>query len=156
MTDEIKTTSLEDDAKETDSATQEPDSQQEVQPMEEDFSKIKGQEINKDDIRPGMVVRVYEKVSDVTASGEERKRTQIFEGIVTALGGREVGRTMTVRKVSGGYGVEKIFPFAAPTVEKIEVVKTYKTRRAKLGFLKGVIKRGVVKSRFKRKLKEKV
>lgn len=129
-------------------------------PIEEDLSNIKGEEVNKAElhrnIKPGMVVRVYETVADVTADGKERKRVQVFEGMVTALGGHGMGRTMTVRKVSSGFGVEKIYPLATPMIEKVEVVKTYKVRRAKLSFLKGIIKRGRVKSRFKRKLKEKV
>lgn len=97
------------------------------------------------DIKPGMVVRVHEVIKDTNAKGEERERVQIFEGTVLGLTGEGISRTMTVRKVSGGIGVEKIYPLASPHVSKIEVVKAYRTRRSKLWFLR----RG-----FKRKMKE--
>lgn len=88
------------------------------------------------DIKPGMVVRVHERIKDLNAKGEERQRVQVFEGTVLGIGGEGVGRTMTVRKISDGIGVEKIYPLASPSVEKIEVVKRYRVRRAKLWFLR--------------------
>ena len=135
-----------------------PEKEPEVIPDDEDTSKIKGEEVNRAElnrhIKPGMVVRVHEIIKDVTPSGEERKRTQVFEGTVLGLKSSGIGRTMTVRKVSKGFGVEKIYPLASPNIEKVEVVKTYRVRRAKLNYLRGVIKRGRVKKRFRRKLQE--
>lgn len=87
-------------------------------------------------IRTGMVVRVHERIKDLNAKGEERQRVQAFEGTVLGLSGEGVGRTMTVRKISNGVGVEKIYPLASPSVEKIDIVKRYRVRRAKLWFLR--------------------
>ena len=87
-------------------------------------------------IRPGMVVRVNERIKDLNAKGEERQRVQAFEGTVLGLSGDGIGRTMTVRKISNGVGVEKIYPLASPSVESIDIVKRYRVRRAKLWFLR--------------------
>ncbi|MFH1434041.1 MAG: 50S ribosomal protein L19 [Candidatus Uhrbacteria bacterium] len=113
-----------------------------------DTSNHKGKMIGAQDVRPGMTVRVHERILDVSPKGEERERTQVFEGIVLGLSGAGNKRTFTVRKVSGGIGVEKIFPLSSPNVTKIEIVKIAKVRQAKLGFLRNI------KRRFKRKLKE--
>jgi len=84
------------------------------------------------DLRPGWTVRIYQKIKE-----GDKTRTQVFEGMVIAKKhGREAGGTITVRKVSGGIGVEKIYPVYLPSVEKIEVIKKAKTRRAKLYYLK--------------------
>ena len=94
------------------------------------------------DLRPGMTVRVHQKIKDVNAKGEEKERIQIFEGII--IGKHRVkdnGATITVRKVSNGVGVEKIFPIHLPTIVKWEVVKESKVRRAKLYFLREYKKR---------------
>ena len=85
------------------------------------------------DIRPGMTVKVHQKIKEGNKS-----RVQIFEGMVIARKhGAGVNATITVRKVTGGIGVERIFPLHLPTVEKFEVVKTSKVRRAKLYYLRG-------------------
>ncbi|NQU77927.1 50S ribosomal protein L19 [Candidatus Falkowbacteria bacterium] len=87
------------------------------------------------EVKSGSVVRVHQKIKDVDAKGNEKERIQVFEGLVLARRhGNEVGATITVRKVSGGIGVEKIFPLALPQIEKIEVVKKYKVNRAKIYF----------------------
>jgi len=99
------------------------------------------------DIRPGDTVRVYQKIpasavvsaSKKTAKKEEEKeKTQIFEGQVLAKKhGKGISGTITVRKVISGVGVERIFPLhSSPLVEKIEIVKRGKTRRAKLYYLR--------------------
>lgn len=83
-------------------------------------------------IRPGATVRVAQKIVEGS-----KERVQVFEGVVLGKrGSRGVNQTITVRKVSGGYGVERIFPLALPTITNIEVVKNTKVRRAKLGYLR--------------------
>jgi large subunit ribosomal protein L19 len=86
------------------------------------------------DIRPGFTVRVHEKIQE-----GEKERVQIFEGLVISLhkGHGPADSTMTVRRIVSGVGVEKIFPINSPNVEKIEVKKVAKVRRAKLFFLRG-------------------
>jgi large subunit ribosomal protein L19 len=96
------------------------------------------------EIAPGATVKIYQKIKEKTPKGEDKERTQIFEGIVLSRRGSGASETITVRKISFGIGVEKIFPLALPTIEKIEVVKRMKTRRAKLYYLRN----------FKRKIKE--
>jgi large subunit ribosomal protein L19 len=88
------------------------------------------------DIRPGMTVRIYQRITDVNSKGEEKERSQMFEGIVLARRGAEPQTTITVRKISEGVGVEKILPLAMPSIEKIEIVKQAKVHRAKLYFLR--------------------
>ncbi len=105
--------------------------------------------VNFDELKPGQTVKLHERIKDISAKGTERERVQIFEGIILGIKGAGISRTLTIRKIStGGYAVEKIFPINSPVVAKIELVKSAKVRRAKLGFLKNV------KRRFKRKLKE--
>ncbi len=99
------------------------------------------------DLKPGMTVRIYQKIKELNIKGEEKERVQYFEGMIIAKKhGKEKGGTITVRKVSDGVGVEKIFPLNLPTITKIEIKKQSRVKRAKLYFLK----RG-----FKKKLKEK-
>ncbi|MCD4761277.1 50S ribosomal protein L19 [bacterium] len=94
------------------------------------------------EIKPGMTVRVHEKIIEKNAKGETKERIQIFEGIILAKKHKqEIGATITVRKVSGGIGVEKIFPLNSPIVTKIEPVKQARVRRAKLGYLRASKKR---------------
>jgi large subunit ribosomal protein L19 len=87
---------------------------------------------NLPDIRPGMTLKVHQKIKEGAKS-----RIQIFEGIVIARKhGKGISSTITVRKVSNGIGVERVFPLHMPTVEKFEVVKASKVRRAKLYYLR--------------------
>ena len=83
-------------------------------------------------LRPGETVRVHVKVVE-----GEKERTQVFEGIVIALSGKGNRATFTVRKISYGVGVERIFPFHSPRIEKVEVVYRGRVRRAKLYYLRG-------------------
>lgn len=88
------------------------------------------------DIQPGMIVRVHEKIEDVNAKGEKRQRVQVFEGMVLSVSGSGASKNFLVRKEANGYGVEKIYPMGSPNIENVELVKTYKVRRAKLSFVK--------------------
>ena len=83
------------------------------------------------DFREGDTVRVYNKIVEGT-----RERIQVFEGVVIARKNSSVRETFTVRRVSFGVGVEKIFPVHSPRIDKIEVVKRGKVRRAKLYYLR--------------------
>ena len=83
------------------------------------------------DFREGDTVRVYNKIVEGT-----RERIQVFEGVVIARKNSSIRETFTVRRVSFGIGVEKIFPVHSPRIDKIEVVKRGKVRRAKLYYLR--------------------
>ena len=80
----------------------------------------------------GDTVKVYGKIKE-----GNRERIQIFEGTVMKVQGGSNRATFTVRKSSNGVGVEKTWPLHSPNVEKVEVVRTGKVRRAKLNYLKG-------------------
>jgi large subunit ribosomal protein L19 len=82
-------------------------------------------------IRIGDTVRVHVKIVE-----GDKVRVQVFEGVVIARKHGGVRETMTVRKMSFGYGVERVFPLHSPVVDKIEVVRSGKVRRAKLYFLR--------------------
>ena len=83
--------------------------------------------------RPGDTVRVHAKVVEGT-----RERIQIFEGVVIKRRGAGISETYTVRKVSNGVGVERTFPLHTPKIEKIEVKRRGKVRRAKLYYLRSL------------------
>jgi large subunit ribosomal protein L19 len=84
-------------------------------------------------LKAGYTVRVHQKITDVSPDGKEKQRIQIFEGqVIATKGGKSINGTVTVRKISSGVGVERIFPIHAPTIEKIEVVKESPARKAKL------------------------
>ena len=82
-------------------------------------------------LRPGETVRVHVKVVE-----GEKERTQIFEGLVIAMSGSGSRAVFTVRKISYGVGVERIFPLHSRRIEKVEVVARGKVRRAKLYYLR--------------------
>ncbi len=109
------------------------------------------------DIRSGDTVRVYQKIKEIlkktksksSKEKEIKERIQIFEGLVIARKhGKEIGATITVRKMISGIGVEKIFPIHLPTIEKIEIIKQGKVRRAKLYYLRTTSSK---KARLKRR-----
>ena len=85
------------------------------------------------EFRAGDTVRVHAKVVEGT-----RERIQMFEGVVIALKGSGISETYTVRKISNGVGVERIFPLHTPRVEKIEVIRHGRVRRAKLYYLRAL------------------
>lgn len=85
------------------------------------------------EFRPGDTVRVHVKVVEGT-----RERIQVFEGVVIKRRGGGISETFTVRKVSYGVGVERTFPLHTPKIEKIEVVRRGKVRRAKLYYLRSL------------------
>jgi large subunit ribosomal protein L19 len=79
------------------------------------------------DFAPGDTVRVNVKISEGT-----RERVQAYEGVVIGRSGSGINESFTVRKISYGEGVERVFPVYSPTIESISVVKKGKVRRAKL------------------------
>ena len=85
------------------------------------------------EFRPGDTVRVHVKIRE-----GDKERLQAFEGVVIARKNVGLGETVTVRKVSFGHGVERIFPVHAPVVDHIDVVRTGLVRRAKLYYLRGL------------------
>lgn len=82
-------------------------------------------------LKAGQTVRVHAKVIE-----GEKERTQVFEGVVIGISGSGNRRTFTVRKISYGVGVERIFPLNSPHIDKIQVVSSGKVRRAKLYYLR--------------------
>ncbi|MBX4205375.1 MAG: 50S ribosomal protein L19 [Candidatus Doudnabacteria bacterium] len=86
-------------------------------------------------LKAGFIVRVHQKITDVSADGKEKQRVQIFEGqVIGTKGGKAINGTVTVRKISSGVGVERIFPIHSPNIEKIEIVKATPARKAKIYF----------------------
>lgn len=102
--------------------------------MNKIISPVNIEERKKLDLRSGDTVRVTQKIVEKDKkTGKPKTRLQDFEGLCLSVKhGREAGATFTIRKVASGVGVERIFPFYSPMIEKIEVVKRSKVRRAKL------------------------
>lgn len=117
-----------------------------IQQIENDLFPAKRADV----VQPGDKVRVHIRIEEVTVAadkgakmghtkqGEEKVkfRTQVFEGMVVAVKHTGPRRTFTVRKVSYGVGVERVFPIESPVVEKIEVLSHHRVRRSKLYFLR--------------------
>lgn len=97
------------------------------------LDQIEGAQLRDDipDFGPGDIVRVHVRVIE-----GGRERTQAFEGVVIARKGGGIRETFTVRKISFGVGVERIFPVHAPIIQSIEVVRRGDVRRAKLYYLR--------------------
>ena len=83
------------------------------------------------DVRPGDNVRVHVRIKE-----GDKSRVQVYEGIVIKIKNAANRTTFTVRKISSGVGVERIFPAASPNIEKIEITARHRVRRAKLYFLR--------------------
>ncbi len=102
-----------------------------------DMSNIKISPVNieerkKLDLKAGDTIRVWSKVQE-----KDKTRLQAFEGLVLARKhGTEPGATFTVRRVASGVGVERIFPLYSPNIDKIELIKRARTRRAKLYYIR--------------------
>jgi len=94
------------------------------------------------EFRPGDTIQVHVKVKETEKSTKkkeaekEKERIQVFEGVVIGMRGRGIQSSFVVRKISFGVGVERIFPFHSPSVEKIKVLKRGNVRRAKLYYLR--------------------
>src|SRR5271169_6975904 len=85
------------------------------------------------EFRPGDTIRVHVKIKE-----GDKERLQAFEGTVIARKNTGMGETITVRKVSFGHGVERIFPVQAPVIDHIDFVRSGRVRRAKLYYLRGL------------------
>ncbi|MGN0361830.1 MAG: 50S ribosomal protein L19 [Bilifractor sp.] len=101
--------------------------------MNEIIQKIEEAQLKKEvpEFRVGDTVRVYGKIKE-----GNRERIQVFEGVVLKKQGGSNRATFTVRKTSNGIGVEKTWPLHSPLVEKVEVIRQGKVRRAKLNYLR--------------------
>jgi len=102
--------------------------------MSKVLNKFNQSQLKKDlpDIRPGDTVRIHQKIKE-----GNKERVQVFEGLVIAKKhGKGISSNITVRKVLQGVGVERVFPVHSPLIEKIEVIKKGKVRRAKLYYLR--------------------
>ncbi len=110
------------------------------------IAEIEKEQLNEQapEFNTGDTVRVHNKIKE-----GNRERVQVFEGTVKKIQGGSNRTTFTVRKISNGVGVEKTWPLHSPLVEKVEVVRMGKVRRAKLNYLKGLTGK-------KAKVKEKV
>lgn len=84
------------------------------------------------DVRPGDTVRVHYRIQE-----GDKSRLQVFEGTVIRIKKGGPRTTFTVRKISSGVGVERVFPASSPNIGRIEVTARHKVRRAKLHFLRG-------------------
>ena len=109
------------------------------------FSPVDIEQRKKLDLRPGDTVRVWQKIKE-----GDKTRLQAFEGLMLARKhGLEPGATFTVRKISEGIGVERIFPLYSPVLEKIEILRRGRVRRAKLYYI-----REKAQSEARRKMKQ--
>jgi len=107
--------------------------------------QVQGNKGKYSNVKPGCLVRVYQRIRE-----GKKERLQAFEGLVIARKhGSELGATITVRREAGGFGVERVYPLHSPLIEKIEIVRRSKVRRAKLYYLR---QRAGRKMRLKEKI----
>ena len=113
------------------------------------IDKIEQEQLKKnvEDFNVGDTVRVHTKIKELDAEGKPRERIQIFTGVVIGRRGRSVSETFTVRRISYGEGVERIFPLHSPAIDKIEIERHGQARRAKLYYLRGRIGKEAMKVR---------
>jgi len=114
--------------------------------MSEIIKELEQEQLNANapELNVGDTVKVYGKIKE-----GNRERIQVFEGTIIKVQGTGVRETFTVRKSSNGIGVEKTWPVHSPNVEKVEIVRKGKVRRAKLNYLRGRVGKAA-------KVKEKV
>jgi large subunit ribosomal protein L19 len=105
--------------------------------MSQALDKLNSAQVRKDipEIRPGDTIRVHVRLKEGEGD-KEKERIQPFEGVVIKKRGRLAGASFTVRRVSFGIGVERIFPTNSPSISSIEVVRRGRVRRAKLYYLR--------------------
>jgi len=105
------------------------------------FDKIEAEQFRKEPARfnVGDSVRVHTKVVE-----GDKERIQVFAGVVIGVRGRGLNQTFTVRRISYGEGVERIFPMHSPRVDKVEVERAGKVRRGKLTYLRGRVGKGAM------------
>ena len=108
---------------------------EEISTMHTAIAELEQAQIRDDvpEFRPGDTIKVHVKIKE-----GDKERLQAFEGTVIARNGMGMGESITVRKVSFGHGVERIFPVHAKVVDHIDVVRTGKVRRAKLYYLRAL------------------
>jgi large subunit ribosomal protein L19 len=99
------------------------------------------QALTPDQVETGMEIRVHHKIKEPNAKGELKERVQVFQGLVLNVRGAGIQKSMTVRKISEGVGVEKIYPIHSPTLAKLELVKQFKVRRNHIGYMRDTKKR---------------
>lgn len=104
------------------------------------------------ELKPGYLIKVHQKITEGS-----KERVQIFEGTVMKTNaGHGVNDTFTVRKISDGIGVEKVFPIHAPSIVKIEVLRAYKVRRSNLAYLRNLSGKALRLKEIPLKLREKI
>lgn len=110
------------------------------------FDKIESEQFRKEPLKfdVGDTVRVHTKVVE-----GDKERIQVFAGVVIGTRGRGLNETFTVRRISYGEGVERIFPVNSPRVERIEIERRGSVRRAKLTYLRGRIGKSATKVKEK-------
>jgi len=107
--------------------------------MQQVISSVNVDERKNLGLKAGDTVRVYQKIHE-----KGKTRLQAFEGLVIARKhGNEAGGTFTVRRTTGGVGVEKIFPLYSPMIDKIEIIKRSKVRRSKLYYIRDKVAREI-------------
>lgn len=97
--------------------------------------QVTARQIRKDipDFSAGDTVKVYVRIIE-----NKKERIQVYEGVVIQRRGHGVSETFTVRKISSGVGVERVFPINTPSIQKVEVVKKGKVRRARIHYMRGL------------------
>jgi len=98
------------------------------------LSKLQEKHMRSDlpDFRPGDTVKVHVRITDDPG----KERIQVYQGVVLRRNGKDLDATFTVRKISGGIGVERIFPVHSPIVAKLEILSSANVRQARLYFLR--------------------